>query len=109
MSGEGGLSCRSGRRLSRSCARASSGVSTSRVSATPVRWPTRRRPGSLACCRCYAETKETVAWLSSMTISGDVGDPVDVVPVLRFLVAPEARWVTAQTIYVNGGMISPIN
>lgn len=56
-----------------------------------------------------AETKDTVAWLSSMTISGDVGDPADVVPVLRFLVAPDARWVTAQTIYVNGGMISPIN
>jgi hypothetical protein len=45
-----------------------------------------------------AETKETVAWLSSMTISGDAGDPADVVPVLRFLVAPETRWVTAQTI-----------
>lgn len=44
-----------------------------------------------------------------MTISGDVGDPVDVVPVMRFLVAPEARWVTAQTIYVNGGMIAPVN
>ncbi len=56
-----------------------------------------------------AETKETVAWLSGMTISGDVGDPVDVVPVMRFLVAPETRWVTAQTVYVNGGMIAPIN
>jgi NAD(P)-dependent dehydrogenase (short-subunit alcohol dehydrogenase family) len=56
-----------------------------------------------------AETKDTVAWLSSMTISSDVGDPADVVPVLRFLVAPETRWVTAQTIYVNGGMIAPIH
>jgi NAD(P)-dependent dehydrogenase (short-subunit alcohol dehydrogenase family) len=56
-----------------------------------------------------AETPETVAWLSGMTISGDVGDPVDVVPVMRFLAAPENRWVTAQTVYVNGGMISPIN
>jgi NAD(P)-dependent dehydrogenase (short-subunit alcohol dehydrogenase family) len=56
-----------------------------------------------------AETDETIAWLSGMTISGDLGDPVDVVPVMRFLAAPETRWVTAQTIYVNGGMISPIN
>ncbi|MFI5889122.1 SDR family oxidoreductase [Actinoplanes sp. NPDC051513] len=56
-----------------------------------------------------AETPETVAWLSSMTISGDVGDPVDIVPVMRFLVSPETRWVTAQTVYCNGGMISPIN
>jgi NAD(P)-dependent dehydrogenase (short-subunit alcohol dehydrogenase family) len=56
-----------------------------------------------------AETPETLAWLSGMTISGDLGDPVDVVPVMRFLAAPESRWVTAQTVYVNGGMISPVN
>jgi NAD(P)-dependent dehydrogenase (short-subunit alcohol dehydrogenase family) len=56
-----------------------------------------------------AENDETIAWLSGMTISGDLGDPIDVVPVMRFLAAPETRWVTAQTIYVNGGMISPIN
>jgi NAD(P)-dependent dehydrogenase (short-subunit alcohol dehydrogenase family) len=56
-----------------------------------------------------AENDETIAWLSGMTISGDLGDPIDVVPVMRFLAAPETRWVTAQTVYVNGGMISPVN
>jgi NAD(P)-dependent dehydrogenase (short-subunit alcohol dehydrogenase family) len=56
-----------------------------------------------------AETPETIAWLSGMSISGELGDPADVVPVMRFLAAPETRWVTAQTVYVNGGMISPIN
>jgi NAD(P)-dependent dehydrogenase (short-subunit alcohol dehydrogenase family) len=56
-----------------------------------------------------AENDETIAWLSGMTISGELGDPADVVPVMRFLAEPEARWVTAQTLYVNGGMISPIN
>jgi NAD(P)-dependent dehydrogenase (short-subunit alcohol dehydrogenase family) len=55
------------------------------------------------------ETDETIAWLKSMTITGDLGDPRDIVPVMRFLVAPETRWVTAQTVYCNGGMISPIN
>ncbi len=55
------------------------------------------------------ETDETIAWLKSMTINGDLGEPRDIVPVMRFLVAPETRWVTAQTIYCNGGMISPIN
>jgi NAD(P)-dependent dehydrogenase (short-subunit alcohol dehydrogenase family) len=55
------------------------------------------------------ENDETIAWLSGMTISGELGDPGDVVPVVRFLAAPEARWVTAQTVYVNGGMIAPIN
>jgi len=39
----------------------------------------------------------------------DLGDPADIVPVMRFLAAPGTRWVTAQTVYVNGGMISPIN
>ncbi|MBL7259876.1 SDR family oxidoreductase [Paractinoplanes lichenicola] len=55
------------------------------------------------------ENDETIAWLKSMTINGDLGEPQDIVPVMRFLVAPETRWVTAQTIYCNGGMISPIN
>lgn len=56
-----------------------------------------------------AENDETLAWLRSMTISGDLGDPIDIVPVMRFLTSPEARWVTAQTVYVNGGMVSPVN
>src|SRR5450755_4475454 len=56
-----------------------------------------------------AETDDTLKWLSDQTISGELGDPADVVPVVRFLAAPETRWVTAQTVYVNGGMISPIN
>ena len=56
-----------------------------------------------------AENEETLAWLAGQTISGELGDPTDVVPVMRFLTAPDAKWVTAQTVYVNGGMISPIN
>jgi NAD(P)-dependent dehydrogenase (short-subunit alcohol dehydrogenase family) len=56
-----------------------------------------------------AENDETLAWLAGQTISGELGDPADVVPVMRFLAASDARWVTAQTIFVNGGMISPIN
>jgi NAD(P)-dependent dehydrogenase (short-subunit alcohol dehydrogenase family) len=44
-----------------------------------------------------------------MTITGELGDPRDIVAVMRFLAAPETRWVTAQTVYVNGGMISPVN
>ena len=56
-----------------------------------------------------AETDDTLKWLAGQTISGELGDPKDVVPVVRFLAAPETSWVTAQTIYVNGGMISPVN
>ena len=56
-----------------------------------------------------AETDDTLKWLAGQTISGELGDPKDVVPVVRFLASPETSWVTAQTIYVNGGMISPVN
>lgn len=56
-----------------------------------------------------AETDGTLKWLAGQPISGELGDPEDVVPVVRFLAAPETRWVTAQTVYVNGGMISPVN
>jgi NAD(P)-dependent dehydrogenase (short-subunit alcohol dehydrogenase family) len=56
-----------------------------------------------------AENEQTLAWLASQTISGQLGEPKDVVPVMRFLADPETSWVTAQTVYVNGGMISPIN
>lgn len=56
-----------------------------------------------------AETDETLKWLAGQTISGELGTPEDVVPVMRFLAAPETSWVTAQTVYVNGGMISPVN
>jgi hypothetical protein len=31
------------------------------------------------------------------------------VPVLRFVVTPATRWVTAQAICVTGGMIAPIS
>ncbi|WNI15320.1 SDR family oxidoreductase [Actinacidiphila sp. ITFR-21] len=54
-----------------------------------------------------AETDKTIEWLKGMTINGDLGEPTDVVPVIQFLASPGARWVTAQTVYVNGGMISP--
>src|SRR3984885_15159122 len=66
-------------------------------------------PGPQRTSFLYGAENQTLAWLASMTISGALGDPVDVVPVMRFLAAPETRWVTAQTVYVNGGMISPIN
>lgn len=67
-------------------------------------------PGPLKTSFLYAaENDETLAWLSEQTINGELGDPADVVPVMRFLASPEAKWVTAQTVFVNGGMISPIN
>jgi 7-alpha-hydroxysteroid dehydrogenase len=37
------------------------------------------------------------------TPMGDVGDPEDVAHLVRFLLGPESRWITGQTINVDGG------
>jgi NAD(P)-dependent dehydrogenase (short-subunit alcohol dehydrogenase family) len=64
-------------------------------------------PGPLKTSFFYpAETDENIAWLKSMSINGDIGEPTDIVPVIRFLASPEAKWITAQTIYVNGGLVA---
>ncbi|EFV12645.1 hypothetical protein HMPREF9336_02507 [Segniliparus rugosus ATCC BAA-974] len=65
-------------------------------------------PGPLQTSFFYpAETDGNIAWLQSMSINGQIGKGDDVVPLARFLVLPEPRWITAQTVYVNGGIISP--
>lgn len=63
-------------------------------------------PGPLKTSFFYpAETDENIAWLKSMSVNGDIGDPDDVVPLVRFLASPAAKWITAQTVYVNGGLV----
>ena len=64
-------------------------------------------PGPLKTSFFYpAETDGNLAWLRSMSINGDIGDPVDIVPLVRFLLSDEARWITAQTVYANGGLVA---
>lgn len=63
-------------------------------------------PGPLKTSFFYpAETDENIAWLKSMSVNGDIGEPDDIVPLVRFLASPEARWITAQTVYANGGLV----
>lgn len=67
-------------------------------------------PGPLKTSFFYpAETDHNLAWLKSMSINGDIGEPTDIVPLMRFLVSDEAKWITAQTIYANGGLVAPSN
>jgi 3-oxoacyl-[acyl-carrier protein] reductase len=40
----------------------------------------------------------------SRTLSGRLGTPEEVAAVVRFLAGPQARYVTGQTLHVNGGM-----
>ena len=32
-----------------------------------------------------------------------IGDSSDIIPVIKWLLSPEAKWVTGQTIHVDGG------
>lgn len=67
-------------------------------------------PGPLQTSFFYpAESDENIAWLESMSINGQIGRGDDILPVARLLVLPESGWTTAQTIFVNGGIISTIN
>jgi NAD(P)-dependent dehydrogenase (short-subunit alcohol dehydrogenase family) len=64
-------------------------------------------PGPLKTSFFYpAETDGNLAWLRSMSINGDIGEPTDIVPLMRFLVSDEAKWITAQTVYANGGLVA---
>ena len=50
-----------------------------------------------------AETPDSVARVTGANLLGEVRD---VVPLVRFLASPEARWITAQTIFINGGYMA---
>ncbi|XGW00907.1 MAG: SDR family oxidoreductase (plasmid) [Leptolyngbya sp. BL-A-14] len=64
-------------------------------------------PGPLKTFFFYpAESDENIAWLKSMSTNGDIGEPADIVPLVRFLSSPDAKWITAQTIYANGGLVA---
>ncbi|KAG2174698.1 hypothetical protein INT43_005756 [Umbelopsis isabellina] len=52
------------------------------------------------------ETKESVAFFTGAVPMKRLGQVNDVVPVVEFLCLPESQWVTAQTIFINGGLIA---
>jgi len=62
-------------------------------------------PGALDTPFFYAaETPESVAFIKQMT--GGLGQVRDVVPLVEFLVSPAAHWLTGQTIFINGGLLT---
>ncbi|KAF9954324.1 hypothetical protein BGZ72_004670 [Mortierella alpina] len=50
------------------------------------------------------ETKESTALFASLSVAGRLGDVKDVVPVVEFIASPASQWITAQTLFVNGGV-----
>ncbi|MFC0118654.1 SDR family oxidoreductase [Pseudoalteromonas xiamenensis] len=52
------------------------------------------------------EDAGTVAYLSAASVLGRLGEIDDIVPVVAFLASPEAKWMTGQTLLVNGGFVT---
>ncbi len=52
------------------------------------------------------ETEQSTAYLSNMSVTGRLGEISDIVPLIDFLTSEDARWVTAQTIFINGGFLA---
>lgn len=52
------------------------------------------------------ETPQSVAYVKQAHVAGRLATPDDVVPAIAFLASPRAQWITAQTIFVNGGYLA---
>lgn len=52
------------------------------------------------------ETQESAARASMASVAGRLGHPQDIVPVIEFLASQQSQWITAQTIFVNGGYLA---
>jgi NAD(P)-dependent dehydrogenase (short-subunit alcohol dehydrogenase family) len=53
-----------------------------------------------------AETPESVARATTASVAGRLGHIEDIVPLIEFLVSPQSQWVTAQTLFINGGYLA---
>ncbi|HEU0139992.1 MAG TPA: SDR family oxidoreductase [Bryobacteraceae bacterium] len=64
-------------------------------------------PGPLNTSFFYpAETPDSIEFFKHMSVQNRLGEIGDVVPLIEFLVSPKGGWVTAQTIFVNGGFLA---
>jgi NAD(P)-dependent dehydrogenase (short-subunit alcohol dehydrogenase family) len=50
-------------------------------------------------------TRERAAFIGPRIPLGRVGEPADIVGIVRFLIGDESAYITGQTIGVNGGLI----
>ncbi len=52
------------------------------------------------------ETEQSTAYLSNMSPQNRLGRIEDITPLIDFLASEESRWVTAQTLFINGGFLA---
>jgi NAD(P)-dependent dehydrogenase (short-subunit alcohol dehydrogenase family) len=53
-----------------------------------------------------AETPEAVARATQASVASRLGHISDIVPLIAFLASPESQWITAQTLFINGGYLA---
>jgi NAD(P)-dependent dehydrogenase (short-subunit alcohol dehydrogenase family) len=53
-----------------------------------------------------AETPQSVAFATNLSVEGRLGREADITPVVAFLAGPESQWVNGQTLWVNGGYLT---
>lgn len=53
-----------------------------------------------------AETPESVARATTASVAGRLGHVEDVIPLIEFLASPQSQWITAQTLFINGGYLA---
>jgi len=52
------------------------------------------------------ETAQSTAYATQASVAKRLGTVEDIVPIVEFLASPRSQWVTAQTIFVNGGYLA---
>ncbi len=65
-------------------------------------------PGSIGVDRTHEENPDFEGTWRDMTPLRGIGDPVDVADAVCFLASREARFITGQTLYVDGGLWSQV-
>jgi len=52
------------------------------------------------------ENAQSVAYATHASVAGRLGKIEDIVPLIEFLALPQSHWVTAQTLFINGGYLA---
>jgi NAD(P)-dependent dehydrogenase (short-subunit alcohol dehydrogenase family) len=52
------------------------------------------------------ENEQSVAYVTRMSVANRLGTIDDVVPLIEFLASPKSQWMTAQTLFINGGYLA---
>lgn len=61
-------------------------------------------PGFIATDMTNKLTDEQKSFITTKIPSGQMGEPKDIVAAVTFLASEDAKYITGQTIHVNGGM-----